>query len=229
MSTLFHNKLSQAFASSSLAIAVATLASLAGSVFVAPSANATTVKWSDFILGTSIENGDKIVKYVSSTSTTPGTPPTPFVAEGDDTVSLNFFGDEYFFVYDASPGLSSSNPNSGSFTYTIEITDPHAVFSGVSLDSTVTSTYGTVTKTVAETGLLLTSTSGSPDPAFGFSPLTPIYKKLTITDTFAPNSGEALISSFNGFKQTPVPEPSDILSLLALGGLGLVSLKRKHS
>jgi len=222
MSIITHNKLPQAFASGSLAIAVATLASLAGSIFVAPSANAITKTWGQFkggeILDSTLIGGDKIATYVSST----------LLAEDDDTVSLNFFGDEYFFVYDASPGLSSSNPNSGSFTYTIEITDPHAVFSGVSLDSTVTSTYGTVTKFVKETGLLLTSTNGSPDPAYGFSPLPPIFKKLTITDTFAPGSGEALISSFNGFQQT-VPEPSAVLSLLALSGLGLVSLKRKYS
>ncbi|NCS49863.1 MAG: PEP-CTERM sorting domain-containing protein [Microcystis aeruginosa BK11-02] len=29
--------------------------------------------------------------------------------------------------------------------------------------------------------------------------------------------------------QVPVPEPSAVLSLLALGGLGLVSLKRKQN
>jgi hypothetical protein len=118
------------------------------------------------------------------------------------------------------------NSNSGSFTYTIEVTDPNKDIIGVALDSDVTATNNKIEKTFAEIPLVLTSTTGSADPLSGFYYIAPI-KKLTVTDTITNNPGEALFTLSNSYKQS-VPEPGTILGLLAVGGLGLVSrLKRQ--
>jgi Flp pilus assembly secretin CpaC len=211
------NKLTKTFASGSLAIGV-----LAGSVLTATSAFAltmgsVTLTWDQWTSGTPLDLGDKIVKFVSGN----------IGADPDDKVMLAFVGDEYDFVYDAMPGASPANPNSGSFTYTIEITKPGAYFTGVALDSDVTATYNNVTKFVAEPNITLISTNGSSDPLSGFKPIPNHYTKLTVTDTITANPGEALFSLNNAFKQS-VPEPGTILGLLAVGGLGLVSRFKKQ-
>jgi len=136
-------------------------------------------------------------------------------------------GDEYNFIYSALPGAIDNNSNSGSFTYTIEVTDPNKFLTGVALDSDVTATnYGTVTKTFAERPPVLTSTDGSADPLSGFYSIAPI-KKLTVTDTLAANPNEGLYTLSNAYTQS-VPEPGTILGLLAVGGLGLVSRFKKQ-
>ncbi len=222
------NKLTKTFASGSLAIGV-----LAGAVLTATSALAfpmgsVTLTWADWTSGTPLDltggttpvtgdKGDKIAKYVSGN----------IGADPEDKVMLVFVGDEYDFVYDAMPGASPANPNSGSFTYTIEITKPGAYFTGVALDSDVTATYNNVTKFVAEPSITLISTDGSSDPLSGFKPIPNHYTKLTVTDTLTANPGEALFSLNNAFKQS-VPEPGTILGLLAVGGLGLVSRFKKQ-
>ncbi|MFO0279471.1 MAG: PEP-CTERM sorting domain-containing protein [bacterium] len=205
------NKLTKTFASGSLAIGV-----LAGAVLTATSASAMTLTWLDWTSGTPLENGDKKVTYVSENG---------FGAEALDTVTLSLINDEYDFIYSALPGNIEYNTNSGSFTYTIEVTDPSKFLNAVALDSDVTATYNKVEKTFAEIPLVLTSTNGSADPLSGFYPIAPI-KKLTVTDTITNNPGEALFSLNNAYKQTP--EPGTILGLLAVGGLGMVSrLKRQ--
>jgi len=205
------NKLTKTFASGSLAIGV-----LAGSVFAATSASAMTLTWAEWTSGLNLTAGDKKVTFVSENG---------FGAEALDTVTLSVINDEYDFIYSALPGNIDHNSNSGSFTYTIEVTDLSKDITGVALDSDVTATYNKVEKTFAEIPLVLTSTNGSADPLSGFYPIAPI-KKLTVTDTITANPGEALFTLNNAYKQTP--EPGTILGLLAVGGLGMVSrLKRQ--
>ncbi|MBC1193317.1 PEP-CTERM sorting domain-containing protein [Microcystis aeruginosa BLCCF108] len=211
------NKLTKTFASGSLAIGV-----LAGAVLTATSASAASMlTWGEWTSGTALEVGDKIVKFVGG----------DIGANPLDDVELVNMGDHYYFLYDATT-LGSPDANmgpGGSFTYTIEVTDPNKYITGVDLDSDVSSNYGTVTKTFAEIpGLTLTSTNGSADPAVGFVPIAPI-KKLTVTDTLVnTNPGtEGLFQLQNSFRQS-VPEPGTILGLLAVGGLGLVSRFKKQ-
>jgi hypothetical protein len=208
------NKLTKTFASGSLAIGV-----LAGAVLTATSASAMTKTWQDWTTsGNFLTAGDKKVTYVSQNG---------FGAEPLDEVTLMFMGDEYDFIYNAvTLAAPTPNTNSGSFTYTIEVTDPNKFLTGVALDSDVTSTYNKVEKTFAEIPLVLTSTDGSADPLSGFYPIAPI-KKLTVTDTLTNNPGEALFTLSNGYKQS-VPEPGTILGLLGVGGLGLVSRFKKQ-
>ena len=204
------NKLTKTFASGSLAIGV-----LAGAVLTATSASADTKSWQYWTTpGNFLTAGDKKVTYVSENG---------FGAEPLDEVTLMFIGDEYDFIYNAvTMDAPDPNTNSGSFTYTIEITKPGAYFTGVALDSDVTATYNNVTKFVAEPNITLISTNGSSDPLSGFKPIPNHYTKLTVTDTLTANTGEALFSLNNAFTQS-VPEPGTILGLLAVGGLGLVS------
>jgi hypothetical protein len=201
-------KLTKTFASGSLAIGV-----LAGAVLTSTSASADTKSWLDWTTpGNFLTAGDKKVTFVSENG---------FGAEPLDEVTLMFIGDEYDFIYNAvTMAAPDPNTNSGSFTYTIEVTDPSKDITGVALDPDVTATYNKVEKTFAEIPLVLTSTNGSADPLSGFYPITPI-KKLTVTDTITNNPGEALFSLNNAYKQTP--EPGTILGLLAVGGLGMVS------
>jgi hypothetical protein len=209
------NKLTKTFASGSLAIGV-----LAGAVLTATSASAMTKTWQDWTTsGNFLTAGDKKVTFVSQNG---------FGAEPLDEVTLMFIGDEYDFIYNAvTLAAPTPNTNSGSFTYTIEVTDPNKYITGVAIDSDVTATYNKVEKTFAEIPTLtLTSTDGSADPLSGFYPIAPI-KKLTVTDTLTNNPGEALFTLSNGYKQS-VPEPGTILGLLGVGGLGLVSRFKKQ-
>jgi hypothetical protein len=209
------NKLTKTFASGSLAIGV-----LAGAVLTATSASAMTKTWQDWTTsGNFLTAGDKKVTYVSQNG---------FGAEPLDEVTLMFMGDEYDFIYNAvTLAAPTPNTNSGSFTYTIEVTDPNKYITGVAIDSDVTATYNKVEKTFAEIPTLtLTSTDGSADPLSGFYPIAPI-KTLTVTDTLTNNPGEALFILSNAYKQS-VPEPGTILGLLAVGGLGLVSRFKKQ-
>ena len=209
------NKLTKTFASGSLAIGV-----LAGAVLTATSASAMTKTWQDWTTsGNFLTAGDKKVTFVSQNG---------FGAEPLDEVTLMFMGDEYDFIYNAvTLAAPTPNTNSGSFTYTIEVTDPNKYITGVAIDSDVTATYNKVEKTFAEIPTLtLTSTDGSADPLSGFYPIAPI-KTLTVTDTLTNNPGEALFTLSNGYKQS-VPEPGTILGLLAVGGLGMVSRFKKQ-
>jgi hypothetical protein len=209
------NKLTKTFASGSLAIGV-----LAGAVLTATSASAMTKTWQDWTTsGNFLTAGDKKVTYVSQNG---------FGAEPLDEVTLMFMGDEYDFIYNAvTLAAPTPNTNSGSFTYTIEVTDPNKYITGVAIDSDVTATYNKVEKTFAEIPTLtLTSTDGSADPLSGFYPIAPI-KTLTVTDTLTNNPGEALFILSNAYKQS-VPEPGTILGLLGVGGLGLVSRFKKQ-
>jgi len=212
------NKLTKTFASGSLAIGV-----LAGAVLTATSASAAMLTWQQWTGGTPLVEGDKIVTYKGG----------DIGADGLDDVALTQMGDHYYFVYNAQT-IASPVPNKGpggSFTYTIEVTDPNKSIVGVDLDSTTSSNYGSVTETFAEIpGLSLVSTNGSQVPTSGFIGINP-FKKLTVTNTLAnTNPGtEGLFDLQNSFHQpVPVPEPGTVLGLLAVGGLGLVSRFKKQ-
>ncbi|MBD2118432.1 MULTISPECIES: PEP-CTERM sorting domain-containing protein [Microcystis] len=214
------NKLTKTFASGSLAIGV-----LAGAVLTATSAsafgNSVITTWEDWaILGNPLVLHDgTTATYVSGS----------IQAELLDDVGLFLINDEYQFLYDATT-LAAPDPNgtqNGSFTYTITFAQP---VSGVAIDSSVTATYGTVTKTID--GILnppLVSVNGSEDPLVGFQTISP-QLSLTVTDTISnPNGpGEALNDLTNNFEIHKVPEPGTILGLLAVGGLGLVSRFKKQ-
>ena len=169
------NKLTKTFASGSLAIGV-----LAGAVLTATSASADTKSWQYWTTpGNFLTAGDKKVTYVSENG---------FGAEPLDEVTLMFIGDEYDFIYNAvTMAAPTPNTNSGSFTYTIEVTNPNKAIIGVAIDSDVTATNNKIEKTFAEIPLVLTSTDGSADPLSGFYYIAPI-KKLTVTDTITNNS-----------------------------------------
>ena len=210
------NKLTKTFASGSLAIGV-----LAGAVLTATSANAAMLSWAEWTGGTPLETGDKKVTYVSGS----------IGAEAVDDVALIKMGDHYYFVYDAMNGPAMANANSGSFTYTIEVTTPGWWIVGLDLDSNVSSNYGSVTETFDEIpGLELVSTNGSPVPDSGFIGIAP-HTLLTVTNTLVANPGQGLLDFQNSFHQVyipNVPEPGTILGLLAVGGLGLVSRFKKQ-
>jgi len=152
------------------------------------------------------------------------------------TVSINWdqfkagttlqVGDKKVTYFDPVGMLSAA----GSFTYTIEILDPNFHFTGAQVDSDVNVNdplgYGSVTTFLQEPNLTLTSLNGWPAPPApgSFNPIAGNFKKLTVTNTLAPNPGGTLMSSSNKFTQgTKVPEPGTILGLLTVGGLGLVS------
>ncbi|MCE2672546.1 MAG: PEP-CTERM sorting domain-containing protein [Microcystis sp. 53598_E5] len=213
------NKLTKTFASGSLAIGV-----LAGAVLTATSASAASVMstWGQWTSGTALQVGDKKVTFVSENG---------FGANALDDVELMEMGGDYYFIYDATTLASpDANISSGSFTYTIEVTDPNKSIVGVDLDSTVSSNYGTVTETFGEIpGLSLVSTNGSQVPSSGFIPIVP-QTLLTVTNTLSnPDaSTQGLFQLQNSFHQTTVPEPGTILGLLAVGGLGMVSRFKKQ-
>jgi hypothetical protein len=218
---LRRNKLTKTLAFP-IATGAAAIGVIAGSVLTATSASAATVSinWDEFKAGTTLQVGDKKVTYVSDTFAAGAIPgPTTFI-------TLSEAGKEYAFEFDPVGML----PAAGSFTYTIEILDPNFHFTGAQVDSDVNVNdplgYGSVTTFLQEANLTLTSLNGWPAPPApgSFNPIPGDLKKLTVTNTLAPNPGGTLMSSSNKFTQgTKVPEPGTILGLLTVGGLGLVS------
>lgn len=215
------NKLTKTFASGALTIGV-----LAGSVLTATSASAVSLHWDQFITGTPLLlPGDKKVTFKSTTFDPADLPHAPndttFVtlnkSNGDYTVTLMTTG--MIFV-------------GGSWEYEIENLDPNFHFTGVQVDSDVTSGYGKVTTLFAEPNITLTSEDGWPDPTASgsFAPVPGSLNLLTVTNTLTPAlPGAGLMSSSNKFQQgTKVPEPGTILGLLTVGGLGLVSRFKKQ-
>ena len=223
ITALKQNKFTQALAMGASAIGV-----LAGSMLTASSANAAQLTWGAWTGGTLLTQGDKKVTYISSQG--------GFAPESSlDTVNLlDLGGGKYNFVISFLNRSTGTYTGSGSFTYKIEVTDPKKFITGVSLDSTVSSNYGTTSKYVCAgnasscssgTILTLTSTNGSEDPVSGFAPITPA-KSLLITDNFAPNAGGAAETVKNGFQQ--VPEPLTILGTGVVLG-ALPALKKEYA
>ncbi|MFN9673061.1 MAG: PEP-CTERM sorting domain-containing protein [Microcystis sp.] len=205
-----------------IATGAAALGVLAGSVLTATSASAASLSWSDFVGGTPLLEGDKQVTFKSTTFNPADIPANTFVslietAPAEYTVAIMVVG----AMIEAG----------GSFTYQIDILNPKFHFTGVQVDSDVSSGYGDVTTLFAEPSITLTSTNGWPDPSApgSFAPVPGSLNLLTVTNTLTPNSGGGLMSSSNKFLQgTKVPEPGTILGLLTVSGLGLVSRFKKQ-
>jgi hypothetical protein len=229
-----NNKLTRAFASGSLAIGVATLASLAGSTLLAPSAQAA-----DFngtvgevrVPGFSWRIDDKVFSnFVLSIASLPQ-------LDDEDTVDIFQVGGVYQLQTGFSPGANNALTLGGTLQYDVTI-DPLPngyVFDEVAFDTdqlAQSSATKTVTNLVDSAVTTLTSTNGSNVL------LTPILgaptKAIRVLDTYQPTPvGDPgyINGSSNKFTQRqipPTPESSPILGLIALGGLGLVAKMRKQ-
>lgn len=206
------NKLTKTFASGSLALGIAAVSSVAGSLLVAPSASAACFSGSATSFS-SVTCGDKIFTYVSGN----------ILPRSTDTLEIDQdLAGNYDFTYDLLPDYQG--PNGAFIKYNVQITDPHNFFDFIKLDSTTSGAVEQVTKLVEWDGgsHLLTSTAGSPD----FFTLPDHVKFITVTDTINPNGGS--VASFQNSFTQKTPEPGTILGLLAVGGLGMVSrLKRQ--
>ena len=119
----------------------------------------------------------------------------------------------------------------GEMRYSISITEDDFVFNQVSIDSSTTGTGTEVVKQVFdEEGGNLLGTLTSTDGSSSSLDLIDDYTSLFIIDTYNVGENAVLLDFDNAFNQREhdviVPEPSAILGLLAIGGLGL-GLKRK--
>ena len=227
------NKLTRAFASGSLAIGVATLASLAGSTLLAPSAQAA-----DFhgtvgdvrVPGFSWRIDDKVFSnFVLSIASLPQ-------LDDEDTVDIFQVGGVYQLETGFAPGANNALTLGGTLQYDVTIDPSNGyVFDEVAFDTdqlAQSSATKTVTNLVDIAVTTLTSTNGSNvllTPILG-APTTAIR----VLDTYQPTPvGDPgyINGSSNKFTQRqipPTPESSPILGLIALGGLGLVAKMRKQ-
>ncbi|AOC52770.1 hypothetical protein NIES3806_21000 [Microcystis aeruginosa NIES-3806] len=214
------NKLTKTFASGSLAIGIATLSSVAGSLLVAPSAQAaffgTIGELKDFLaVNDEVIVGDKAFY--------------DFDFDGlSNNIEIDIFaaGGTWVLELDAGP---AGGVTTGSLSYRVHITDPNFFFDTVTLDTDVVNPF-TATKLIEYDGgsTLLTSVNGNQE-SVDLTTFDPNIDTLRITDTFL-GGGGTLLSLSNQFTQDThtVPEPGTILGLLAVGGLGLVSRFKKQ-
>lgn len=234
-------------------LGVAAFAATAGSILVAPSASAVDICFEGPItpppapgafgtLPNSVQCQDKLFSDIIF---------DPVFDVSDETVIIQndeVSGDlgTYLFEWEAPAGLEFGPGNSFDITYDVEITDPNFVFQAVDIDSLV-DVFSDIRfdkqVTVLEAKLPgsvgqvinLASVRGDAD----FVVISDLKAtKLGILDTVAfgtgtpgPNSGglgeiSGLENSFLQEEHIPVPEPTTILGLFSVGGLGL-ALKRK--
>jgi hypothetical protein len=221
------NKLTT-IATNSLATGVAALVSLTGSLLVTPSVSAQTIcfEGSATILRDDnpiIECGDKTFKNFQLG----GSLFDDFVIIGEDEGLWSF---NYFF----DPEVTSF-PGSFTIGYEIDITDPNFFFDAILLGTDAGEESGfLVTKEIfdSQTGELLATLSNDELGGVaitGTSILDLNIQHLRIVDTISVTDNGELFALGNGFSQsTHTPEPSTILGLLAVGGLGMVSQFRKQ-
>jgi hypothetical protein len=224
MSTIIHNKLPQTFASGSLAIAVATLASVSGSTLFAPSAQALSL---NFGSGGTEGSATLVAPTVNA--------PINFVVANSPTVSQGQgqFGPEGGVVAEIVGIPKSFNLIGGPGTYATPavanfLTIKRADGKTVSVDLLP----GSGTSFVAGTNFaynLFNLPAIFNEPAG--DPNTTLNGFVTINASSSTGGGVTSQTYQISFAKnvSAIPEPSAVLSLLALGGLGLVSLKRKHS
>jgi hypothetical protein len=147
---------------------------------------------------------------------------TTFTFLGGESPSSS--GTAYFTVNDSA--ISAIGPSSSGNVFP-DVTAFTATFTGLSTSPTTT------TFSLADLGALVIQTDASTNVD------SAVYVTIANADGYGTSSfafGFQLLFSPMGFtgyvsntSQVPVPEPSAVLSLLALGGLGLVSLKRKQN
>ncbi|GCL60456.1 PEP-CTERM sorting domain-containing protein [Microcystis aeruginosa] len=207
------NKLTKTFASGSLAIGIATLSSVAGSLLVAPSAQAVQVFCNT---GGSWTVGDKTISDILCDGFTT---PDSFLRFAQSGLTYDFGG-----LFDPLENTA------GSVSYKLQINGPKE-FAGVELDSNCDAPQGgacNVNKKVwgdalNGTNLLADLYSFNGEEDFGSLSGQTIY----VLDSWTPTDPAALSGIENAYTQT-VPEPGTILGLLAVGGLGLVSRFKKQ-
>lgn len=235
------NKLTQKFASGSLALGVATLATLAGSMVVTPSASAATLCYNgptSALIGLTITCDDKVF---SNFDIDPIFFTDNFGEATSTIIENNMFAGgpggvlgNYIFNLDLNAGILNAGPaSSAMLMYDVTVKDPTKyVFKSVSLDTDVDETANNISVEKAVTILAgggkdvtLVSVNGEGvGPDMGIMGAT----KIKVKDTVNFGTNSELLEITNVLVQKPIPEPSAVLSLIALGGLGLVSLKRKQ-
>lgn len=217
----------------------------ASSMFFAPSAQAQDGPPLSCFFGTagalgvqgSVQCGDKLFDNFSIIPSSP-------VIVPDLTVSIGQTAGGSFFLTVTQPPLGVQGPFTRSLNYDITITDPNKAFNTVGFDTDVDQIADRVDafKNVeildvfpptpvldpdVEVGdtLTLESINGNPSPTESILGAT----KIRISDVIDAEVTSTVFSVTNTYTQVEVrdvPEPSAMLGLAALGGLGL-SLKRK--
>lgn len=224
-------------------VALGTIFATAGSMLVAPSAQAQITPVSCFIGGLDqllMQSSVQCLDKLFSNFTLVPSPPTPLgvIAAINFTAAGNF-------TFTLSTPTGTPGPGQVALGFDVEITDPNKFFDQVALDSdtdrgpgagNVSVTKGVLIeeifsgpipgKVVAVGDLItLLSLNGAPTPPKSILGAT----SISVTDTIVGGVGSTIFSvtdSFNQGEGEVVPEPASILGLLAVGGLGL-SLKRK--
>jgi hypothetical protein len=222
---MWTKNLSTKIVSNSLVVVTASIASLAGSLLVTPTVSAQTTCFDDFagnFSGESVICGDKVFDNFGADATF------------DDRIVIDTDGTEWTFEYTFNPEVTAF-PDSFSFIYDVEIRDPNQFFDVITLGTTGTFPGVTVVKEIFASGsedVILTLTSENGSPASG-SILNLNLQHIAVLETIVVENEGVLISLINTFTQgthetPPVPEPSTILGLLAVGGFGLVTKFRKQ-
>lgn len=155
-----------------------------------------------------------------------------------DTAELSIFIDaaNTFFV-ELDPGQPIFGPFTASLSYMVEIIDPTYFFKEIDLDSTVVvgGVQEIVTKQIFDENgnqigapFPLVSIDGEPIPP---TPIPgPHLKKITVVDTVDVPNGGTFLGFQNSFTQKrKVPEPTAMLGLFAISGLGLGLKRNKQS
>jgi hypothetical protein len=170
-----------------------------------------------------IECGDKIFKNFQLG----GSLFDDFVIIGEDEGLWSF---NYFF----DPEVTSF-PGSFTIGYEIDITDTNFFFDAILLGTDAGEESGfLVTKEIfdSQTGELLATLSNDELGGVAITDTSILdlnIQHLRIVDTISVTDNGELFFVGNAFSQsTHTPEPSTILGLLAVGGLGMVSQFRKQ-
>lgn len=212
-------------ASASFAAGVAAVASLAGSLFVVPSASAQTTCFEGSAVDLKNTNptvlcGDKTFKN--------------FALGGslfNDGVVIEEEGGTWTFFYLFDP-IVTAFPGSFSIGYEVDITDPYFLFDGIGLTTLAAPDPSVlVTKQIfdSNTNALIATLSNTEGFVVSSTNILPLgLQQIKILDTISVSGQGQLAILANRFSQQSVPEPGTILGLLAVGGLGIVSKFRKQ-
>ena len=178
--------------------------------------------------------GDKLFTFLASSPTSG--PIDNGVLLIDQILSPTI--DRHTFNYRPSPALTQS---AGTFVidYTVEILDPAKMFKDFSIgyDATGAGNSGIFTEkmvwsdSINGSALIGTSTATTASGASGaMVPVPSGITKLFVRDTYRVNSPTGSINSVtNDFTQMPkvkVPEPSAILGILAVAGIGAFARRK---
>lgn len=231
------NPLTKPITSVSLAIGVATVASLGSSILVAPSAQAAIVGYNGPADGILTEQPITILDKTFSNFEY-----IEFNEKNEKNENV-FLSTNHFIISETagswSVNLSFNNgvgvgpndpPKTYAYRYKISI-DPATNFTFKTVEfDTLVDTIGRTkpvsgTKTIhTNTGktITLNSINGNSD----FVNFAPDVKWITVTDSITVTG--VLKGVTNNFTQKEVPEPGTVLGILAVGGIGFISRFRKQ-